>query len=625
MKSLYRFVQVIIVALIVIIGTFPNNDWSFSVGIDPPLKWVFNYLWASGPATGKDIIFPHGPLAFFMYPLADTVLMVTVVTILLKILLVFCIDNLLDRQAAYRWLLTFSFSYMICVFAAFIYLALATIIVLYLNYFIHKRYVFKITAFLLTAFIAFVKSYPGIISLVIFLSFTGFYFFREMNFRRTILDMLSILCLILVFWLALYGTLSGIVTYYYGIFQLAMNNSGASSFYPDNNWWALSVFLLVIFLLPFIKPTGRSLFFGALLALSLFAVWKHAMAREDVFHYGGLIIYIAIVMMLFMLFEPRHGFRNITAGTLAIFLLVINSENTVAYRPRQDQLVRVNNFVDFVTGFTTLQAESRKASEKKISRKILPAAMRDSIGDSTVDIYPWDYSIIPANGLHWQPRVVIQSYAAYTPWLDKKNADHFNSANSPRFIIWDLDKRPDFPAEKPFLSIDGRYLLNDEPQTLVQMMRNYAFCSSGNGFLLVKKRNTRLKATTVSVASSQVTWGQWDPVPKCDPGLLRVKVRIEKSWLQMVKSFLYKDEEFTITLKFSDGLTDHFKFIPDNAANGIWISPLIGNPSGKKEVAGIKFECSRPGIMKKKLSLEWERTIFSKGTEDAVSDFFNGM
>ena len=67
------FFTAIIICLLVIIGTFIENDWSFRNGIDSPLSWVFNFLYETGPTLGKHIVFPHGPLAFLMYPLPENI------------------------------------------------------------------------------------------------------------------------------------------------------------------------------------------------------------------------------------------------------------------------------------------------------------------------------------------------------------------------------------------------------------------------------------------------------------------------------------------------------------------------------------------------------------------------
>jgi hypothetical protein len=38
-------------------------------GIDGSLPWVFNYFAAGHFEIGQHVIFPHGPLAFLLYPL----------------------------------------------------------------------------------------------------------------------------------------------------------------------------------------------------------------------------------------------------------------------------------------------------------------------------------------------------------------------------------------------------------------------------------------------------------------------------------------------------------------------------------------------------------------------------
>jgi hypothetical protein len=39
-----EIVKGLLVGLLVVVGTFPENDWSFFTGIDSPLSWAFNYI-----------------------------------------------------------------------------------------------------------------------------------------------------------------------------------------------------------------------------------------------------------------------------------------------------------------------------------------------------------------------------------------------------------------------------------------------------------------------------------------------------------------------------------------------------------------------------------------------------
>ncbi len=82
------------------------------------------------------------------------------------------------------------------------------------------------------------------------------------------------------------------------------------------------------------------------------------------------------------------------------------------------------------------------------------------------------------------------SYIAYTPWLDQLNAAFFESAARPEFIIWD---------EVDLKSIDGRHLLNDKPQTIYAILKNYAVASSVDGRALILRRAEAPQLSSPSV------------------------------------------------------------------------------------------------------------------------------
>lgn len=152
----------LLISLLVIIGTFPNNDWAFSAGIDGPLVWVFNYLFENGLDIGKNIIFPHLPLAFFMYPLQENILLATLVTSLLKALLVYNIIWLFfESKNQSKWLASFLIAYIFSLIAGFNHLILANIILLYCNFFLSNNKVHKYLAFFSYCLCFFYKSICG--------------------------------------------------------------------------------------------------------------------------------------------------------------------------------------------------------------------------------------------------------------------------------------------------------------------------------------------------------------------------------------------------------------------------------------------------------------------------------
>src|SRR5687767_339497 len=106
-KRSVELLKAFILGLLVVIGTFPENDWTFSPGIDPPLTWLYNHLFIQDFGQALNIVFPHGPLAFFMYPLPETVLPVTLVVCGLKLFLFFNLRILTRHNASQGWLAPF--------------------------------------------------------------------------------------------------------------------------------------------------------------------------------------------------------------------------------------------------------------------------------------------------------------------------------------------------------------------------------------------------------------------------------------------------------------------------------------------------------------------------------------
>jgi len=107
-------------------------------------------------------------------------------------------------------------------------------------------------------------------------------------------------------------------------------------------------------------------------------------------------------------------------------------------------------------------AKKRLASYYGVPEKTLQAL---STGD--VDILPWEIEIAYAYNLTWRPRPVLQSYSAYTPYLDRLDAAYLGSSQAPQRLLY-LDQAADY-----------RYALFDEPATFRTILSHYAFAGSG--------------------------------------------------------------------------------------------------------------------------------------------------
>lgn len=613
----------IFLGIIVIIGTFPENDWSFSPGIDSSLSWLYNYLFPANSALGKHIIFPHGPLAFFMYPLPDNVLLTAVATSLLKIVLVLNVCWLLmDEKKLIKWIVTGVVAYGFSVIANFNNLLLINILLLYCNYFSSKKRLFKYIAFFLTAFSLYVKAYVAIVSGLFFFSFVLYWLFTLKSIKQALMDCTCLLGLMLILWILMYGTLSGFPDYCWGMIHLAQDNSSAAAYYPHNDWPLLILFFLLFAAIFLINRTRKAGFYLVLIALGLFASWKHGMAREDIFHVQGLFVYVITCLLVFILFQKKKVYLNIALAIVTVGVLSLNKKNAVGYYPLEYDILRADHFIDFVLNFEELKQEAKRSSQKNIAANVLPGKIRNAIATATVDIYPWEYSIVAANELNWQPRVVIQSYASYTSWLDEQNAKHLNSNQAPDYVIWELKKVTADMNGGDMNSIDARYLLNDEPQTMLELVKNYAHYYSDEKFHIVKKRGNPLLTTSRLISHMESGWGKWMEVPAVKGNLLRAKLNFSKTLFQQLKSFLYKDEQFWIYLELANGAIHKYRIVPKNAIDGLWINPYIFNTSKAYAVEKIMLKCSMQDKLTDKLTVDWEETEFT-GSQDQALNFFN--
>jgi hypothetical protein len=604
-----EYTGLLIMALIVAIFSFPEIELEYTIGIDPPLKWLYNHLFSEGLSIGRSIIFPHGPLAFFMYPLADNFILSVVVTILLQVVFVFQLFYLFGKEKWQYWVLTALLAWFIFSISNFNQLIISNVSVAYLLFLKNEKPFPKYWGLVLTAFAFYVKAYVAIIAGTLTFSLLAIDFLRNRNYKRSLIDTSALLVTMLLIWLLMYNQPTGFINYCVGMFHLAGDNSAAAAFNPTNNWLLVVPLLAVVWIVPFLQKTGEGKMFGFLFSLSFFAAWKYGMAREDYFHVRTYLFFITISMIFFLIYNRKKPFVNVLILGVVIVLFAVNMKNVENPQPLAINYSGIGNFIKFVSSFSEIKETSDRQNLENIARNRLPEAVRNQIGDATVDIYPWDYTIVAANQLNWKPRPVIQSYAAYTSWLDKKNADHFASNDAPEYFVFGLNNITYDLNGGKLESIDNRYLLNDEPQTLIELIRNYDQFFYNENFLVYRKRKLAIEIHSVITKPQSAGWHEWIAVPDSTNHFTRLKLHLDRSFSGRIKSFLFKDELYYMYFKTLDGSILKYRIVPQNAVAGIWISPFYtsaGNHSPAKMIKEVSMTCSDKYMVKKSFSYEWE-------------------
>jgi len=613
-----------VIALVPAFSLFPFPSSAFANGIDPPLAWVFNFLIKGNLHLGKQIIFPHGPLAFLMYrlPVGYNLWIAVAVHLVARIFMAYSLLKLATRKPLS--------SMGIAIVSAFILLSIndllltivQIIILCYLNFFERRNVWWLIPALIITPLALYVKAFVGIVSLMVTLTFAGIMIYRMIigteSWYRLLL-LLIVPFILMAGWVAMYGDLQGLSGYLKGMADLAADNSAAVSVYPDNNWWitGIAIFsglLLIIFNLKNIVLAR----FAILAGPALFAIWKYGMAREDYLHTSMMFVFILFIVLVFSILIKKIKIINSVLSVVIIVLFYFTLQKSDYFEPFHIKVNGLRTLTTSALNYRYFADTCMKFSDSAIDRNKLDSSIINLIGTKTTDIYPWDYTYIAANNLNWQPRPVLQSYASYTQDLDRLNARHFESNYAPEFFIWELRKITHDLHGGTLESIDGRYLLNDEPETLMAILCNYGLVARQGGIfpsMIYKKMKEKPGSSSKIIHSTKANWNEWIDVPVTSSGILKASADMQRNFTGKLKSFLYKDEAFYVYYLLENGDIRMYRIVPKNASYGLWVNPLIINPEkGRIEpsVRKIMFRCSNTGMMKDEIDIRWNHVTFQQ-------------
>jgi len=607
------------VALVPAFVLFPFPVSLFANGIDPPLAWVFNFMIRGNSALGKEIIFPHGPLAFLMYPLPEgsNLWIAVAIHLAARIFMAYCLLKLATRKPLGYMAFALVSSFVLLAVNDLLLTLVQIIILCYLNFFERRNVTWLFPALILTPLALYIKAFVGIVSMIITLSFAGIMIYRSiigLESRHRLLLFLIIPFILVLVWLGLYGDLTGLAGYMKGMVYLAADNSAAVAVYPLNNWWVTGSALIVGLILILINVRNVKLLQFAILAgPALFAIWKYGMAREDYLHTSMLFVFVMFTVLIYIILTSKFSIVNSVLSLLIIVLFYFTLQKSYYFEPFKIKVNGLQTLVSKALNNSYFADTCSAASEKAIARNKLDKEILDLIGNASVDIYPWDYSYVAANNLKWQPRPVIQSYAAYTRELDQLNAKHLESEKAPDIILWELRKITRDIHGGTLESIDGRYLLNDEPDAILEMLSRYELAAVQKGIfpvLVYKKRANELKIKIKTIQQTKAGWNTWIDVHiESGTGIQRASVDMQRNLIGRIKSFVYKDEATFVYYMLENGDIRMYRIVPKNAAYGLWINPLITNPENGKvslKVSKIMFRCSDREMMKDEINIKLE-------------------
>ncbi len=353
--------------------------------------------------------------------------------------------------------------------------------------------------------------------------------------------------------------------------------------------------------------TKHVLFYYGIVALMLFLLFKHGFVRADI-HILIFFGFAPLYYYLFFSFSRRVFQKELASRVLWLFLLCslfsLNTFPLIHYLTQNPKIkayfksrypgINRSNFTSYSLapsqdlGFVwNTYWESSSLAEPDTLDRILDPAWLKEIGDSPVDIFPYEISLLYFNNLNYRPRPVIQSYSAYDPYLDKLNAQFLSRKAAPEYLL--------FAAN----SIDKRYPLWDEGLTKQAILSNYDFLGQKKGLILLKKRKQARSQKLTLKRQETVHLGDtiWVEEPE---GLEVIVPEIAYTALGKVLRFGYQPPPLFIELILADDTILQYRAIPTLLESGVIANKCIvslddyedlfkNRGSGSRKVKAYRF------------------------------------
>ncbi|WP_148222894.1 hypothetical protein [Paraburkholderia xenovorans] len=391
------------------------------------------------------------------------------------------------------------------------------------------------------------------------------------------------------------------------IAQLPIISGYAGAMSSEGSFWVVAIWLL---------PTA------AALAIVYFCLSRGEGADGVVLWIGVLGYFFITFKASFVRQDDGHLYTALAALSLVSLIFVMSVRLRIAllyavlaFFSWSSIEIQTNNFHPRQTAMSTWYAVHRTAVGMKL-RLASPRRLRTDFDNANsairaafpigkveepVDIYPTELAPIFAHDLKWAGRPVPQSYSAYTPTLDLKDAEHLKGANAPRTVFYSvasIDLRlPSLEDSSSLPILLTQYRVAGRSETALQFVRSPH--PAAIDFRKLDEREAELNKD-INVPPSR------------DPVLAKIVVR--QTILGKLMSAAFKLPSLYIETKFEDGRVQRNRFIPGMAKNGFVVAPYVGSVDSvvdiaadmsTKEVKQIRIVGSEAGYWRKKIHVEF--------------------
>jgi hypothetical protein len=577
------------------------NFHSDLTSIDASWMLALSNAWSQQLVWGKDIIFTYGPLSFLSTRVLinNSVWALFVFDVYFACSFVYIIYKVIGNTFSWKkslLILLTCFFYKQAMLLSLVF-TLQLFVILYLNQYKQEgEYACGFQAIALTVLIFFIKLNLAFISPLIFVLYIFYLKMgKVLSWNASIISILTLILTILFCSLCFPIDIVGYIST--GV-SLISSYGDAVYIYPQTflekifTGSILAVFILCIFYIlkkQKNRPSSEKII-CLIFMLILFVEFKQSYVRADIDHLKDFLYCVPATVLIFM-YVINARCKYIYWALLLPWALCI-----VLMIRFQDYYYPIKKVLAFPAYFYSMlhppdyyeQAENR----------MLPKNIKQKIGNSTVDIIPWESSLIILNRLNYAPRPIIQSYQAYNGSLDKINANRYLGKNAPEYVLYSIN------------SIDQHYHFFDDTYLKEALYSKYTIIDTFrccNEYMLLFKRNTStLPYTFVKIANGEMNHTNIFSVP-ISKNPLMVKIRMKYSWLGTLQNTFLRAPNSEIRITLTDSSKRVYRTGISILEAGVFMNPYIEN---KKDAFNF-FNKRKEAIQKiKTFQMRLEKTIF---------------
>jgi len=325
-------------------------------------------------------------------------------------------------------------------------------------------------------------------------------------------------------------------------------------------------------------PRRRRIGLAILAVVFGFAMWKLAVVRE---HVTFVFATALVAMFPFATHVDRRtwlvstlgigiAFAGSSAMQPATYLDVVGSARSIANEVRHSILPS-----------WTERAAQRTGDRLRGWYDLDPATLA-AIGSETVHFDPVMASAAYAYpDLKWLPLPTIQSYSAYTPFLDRLDADLIRSPDGPQRILRDVEPathndRTRLWIDRPFVdgefiptSVDGRFRWFESPAAMLETFCRYDQISATDRWQVLARTDRSCgPAESLGTVTARAGEPVTIPVETRPDRFVTVKIDgLEPSLLGRVRDILYKTPDWYVKLDDT-----RYRLIPGTAGDGLLVA-----------------------------------------------------